>query len=282
MKLQPINDKTIILKSPSELRVMREAGLVVARTTRELIAAMKPGMTTRELDAIAQASFKRQNAVSTAYKYPPGGPNPFPGRVCISVNEQIVHGIPGPLRIQNGDLVKFDVAAQHKGYVGDTTLSATVGGKPTEEQQRLMAIAYGGLMAGIQQARPGRRLSDIGHAIQEFVESKGLEVVQEFVGHGVGRSMHEAPQVSHWGQGGKGPVLRPGMVMAIEPQVNLGSRHIRMLSDGWTAVTVDGSLSAHYEHTVAITTGDPWVLTEPDPADVSEEELAIRQLAARL
>jgi methionyl aminopeptidase len=282
MKLQPIADKAIILKSPSELRVMREAGLVVARTTRELIAAMKPGMTTRELDAIAQASFKRQNAVSTAYKYPPGGPNPFPGRVCISVNEQIVHGIPGPLRIQDGELVKFDVAAQHKGYVGDTTLSATVGGKPTREQQRLMAIAYGGLMAGIQQARPGRRLSDIGHAIQEFVESKGLEVVQEFVGHGVGSTMHEPPQVSHWGQGGRGPVLRPGMVMAIEPQVNLGSRTIRMLSDGWTAVTVDGSLSAHYEHTVAVTNGDPWILTEPDPADLSEEELLIRRLAAEI
>lgn len=283
MKLtKPMNDRTIILKSPAELRIMREAGLVVARTVRELIAAMKPGMTTRELDAIAQASFKRQNAVSTAYKYPPGGPNPFPGRVCISVNEQIVHGIPGPLRIQAGDLVKFDVAAQHKGYVGDTTLSATVGGKPTEDQQRLMAIAYGGLMAGIQQARPGRRLSDIGHAIQEFVESKGLEVVQEFVGHGVGRSMHEAPQVSHWGQGGKGPVLRPGMVMAIEPQINLGSRTIRMLADGWTAVTADGSLSAHYEHTVAVTADEPLILTEPDPADLSEEERLIRRLAAEI
>jgi methionyl aminopeptidase len=282
MKMQPIADKNIILKSPSELRIMREAGLVVARTVRELIAAMKPGMTTRELDIIALASFKRQNAVSTAYKYPPGGPNPFPGRVCISVNEQIVHGIPGPLRIQDGDLVKFDVAAQHKGYVGDTTLSATVGGKPTEDQQRLMAITYGGLMAGIQQARPGRRLSDIGHAIQEFVESKGLEVVQEFVGHGVGRSMHEPPQVSHWGQGGKGPVLRPGMVMAIEPQVNLGRRTIRMLADGWTAVTTDGSLSAHYEHTVAVTNGDPLILTEPDPSDLSEEELLIRRLATEI
>jgi methionyl aminopeptidase len=282
MKLQPIADKNIILKSPSELRIMREAGLVVARTTRELIAAMKPGMNTKELDNIALASFKRQNATSTAYGYPPGGENPFPGRICVSVNNQVVHGIPGPLRIQDGDLVKFDVAAQHKGYVGDTTLSATVGGKPTEDQQRLMAITYGGLMAGIQQARPGRRLSDIGHAIQEFVESKGLQVVQEFVGHGVGRSMHEPPQVSHWGQGGRGPVLRPGMVMAIEPQVNLGRRTIRMLSDGWTAVTTDGSLSAHYEHTVAVTNGDPLILTEPDPADLSEEELLIRRLATEI
>jgi methionyl aminopeptidase len=244
---------------------------------------MKPGITTKDLDDIALASFNRQKAVSTAYKYPPGGQNPFPGRVCISVNNEIVHGIPKKkMRIEDGDLVKFDVAAQHKGYVGDTTLSATVGGKPTEDQQRLMAITYGGLMAGIQQARPGRRLSDIGHAIQEFVESKGLEVVQEFVGHGVGRSMHEPPQVSHWGQGGRGPVLRPGMVMAIEPQVNLGRRTIRMLSDGWTAVTTDGSLSAHYEHTVAVTNGDPLILTEPDPADLSEEELLIRRLATEI
>jgi methionyl aminopeptidase len=277
MNLQPIADKTIILKSPSELRVMRESGLVVARTAREVAAAMKPGMTTRELDQIAARSFKRQSAKSTALGY-----HGYPGQICISVNDQIVHGIPGPLKIQDGDLVKFDVAAQHKGYVGDTTLSATVGGKPNADQQRIMAVVYAGLMAGIQQARPGRRLSDIGHAIQEVVERHGLEVVQEFVGHGVGRSMHEPPQVSHYGQGGKGPVLRPGMVIAIEPQVNLGSRKVRMLPDGWTAVTVDGSLSAHYEHTVAVTTGDPWVLTEPDPADVSEEEYLIRRLAAAL
>jgi methionyl aminopeptidase len=277
MKLQPIADKNIILKSPSELRIMREAGLVVARTTREVIAAMRPGMTTKELDQIALRSFKRQNAKSTAFGY-----HGFPGQICISVNDQIVHGIPGPLRINDGDLVKFDVAAQHKGYVGDTTLSATVGGKPNADQQRIMAIVYGGLMAGIEQARPGRKLSDIGHAIQQFVEARGLQVVQEFVGHGVGRSMHEPPQVSHWGAGGRGPALRPGMVIAIEPQVNLGSRAVHMLADGWTAVTVDGSLSAHYEHTVAITTGDPWVLTEPDPSELSDEELLIRRLATEI
>jgi methionyl aminopeptidase len=277
MKLKPIAEKTIILKSPSELKIMREAGLVVARTVREVVAAMKPGTTTKELDEVAGRSFKRQGATSTALGY-----HGFPGEICISVNNQIVHGIPGPLRIQRGDLVKFDVAAQYRGYCGDTTLSATVGGKPTPEQQRIMAVVYGGLMAGIEQARAGRRLSDIGHAIQRFVERHGLQVVEEFVGHGVGRSMHEPPQVHHYGQPGKGPVLRPGMVIAIEPQVNLGSRLVNMLSDGWTAVTVDGSLSAHYEHTVAITNGDPWVLTEPDPADVSEEERTIRRLAAEL
>jgi methionyl aminopeptidase len=182
----------------------------------------------------------------------------------VSVNSQVVHGIPGPLRIHEGDLVKFDVAAQYRGYVGDTTLSAVVGGKPTPEQQRLMDITYDGLMAGIEAAQVGNRLSDIGAAIQAYVERQGLQVVKEFVGHGVGRSMHEAPQVSHLGPGGRGPLLRPGMVVAIEPQVNLGSPAVMMLPDGWTAVTMDGSLSAHYEHTVAITADGPWILTDPE------------------
>jgi methionyl aminopeptidase len=240
-------------------------------------------MSTKDLDDIALASFTRQQAVSTAYKYPPGGKNPFPGRICISLNTEIVHGIPKKnVRINDGDLVKFDVAAQHKGYVGDTTLSATVGGKPTPEQQRIMAVAYGGLMAGVDAARAGNRLSDIGHAIQTYVESKGLQVVQEFVGHGVGRSMHEAPQVSHWGAPKRGPVLRPGMVIAIEPQVNLGSREVVMLSDGWTAITQDGSLSAHYEHTVAVTPDGPWILTEPEEHMISDEERLIRRLAAEI
>ena len=283
MRLSTNTDQNIILKSPAELRIMREAGLVVARTVRELVAAMKPGMSTKDLDDIALASFSRQNAVSTAYKYPPGGPNPFPGRVCVSVNDEIVHGIPKKrMRINDGDLVKFDVAAQHRGYVGDTTLSATVGGKPTQDQAYVMAVAYGGLMAGIKAARIGNRLSDIGHAIQTFVESKGLLVVQEFVGHGVGRSMHEPPQVSHYGIPGKGPVLRAGMVLAIEPQVNLGGREVQMLSDGWTAVTRDGSLSAHYEHTVAITSDGPWILTEPEEGMVSHEERLIQRLAAEI
>jgi methionyl aminopeptidase len=283
MRLSSRTDQTIILKSPAELRIMREAGLVVARTVRELVAALRPGISTKDLDDVALASFTRQQAISTAYGYPPGGPNPFPGRVCISVNDEIVHGIPKKrVRINDGDLVKFDVAAQHKGYVGDTTLSATVGGKPTEEQQFVMAVAYGGLMAGVKAARVGNRLSDIGHAIQQFVESKGLWVVKEFVGHGVGRSMHEPPQVSHVGVPGRGPVLRPGMVLAIEPQVNLGGREVKMLSDGWTAVTQDGSLSAHYEHTVAVTPDGPWILTEPEASMVSDEERLIWRLSAEI
>jgi methionyl aminopeptidase len=257
MKLKPIADHTIVLKSPRELEIMREAGRVVARTVREVIAAMRPGMTTRELDLVAARSFRRQGATSTALGY-----FGFPGHICVSVNSQVVHGIPGSLRIKEGDLVKLDVAASYRGYVGDTTLTAVVGGRPTPAQARLMRVTEEALLAGIEQARPGHRLSDIGHAIQTHVERNGLSVVREFVGHGVGRSMHEPPQVAHWGPPGKGPVLKPGMVIAIEPQVNLGGPEVQMLEDGWTAVTLDGSVSAHYEHTVAITDDGPWILTE--------------------
>ena len=258
MKLKPVPDHVITLKSPRELKIMRESGRVVARTVREVIAAMKPGMTTRDLDLVAAKSFRRQGARSTALGY-----FGFPGHICVSVNSQVVHGIPGPLKIKEGDLVKLDVAASYNGYVGDTTLSAVVGGRPTPEQEKLMRVTRDALMAGIAQARPGNRLSDIGHAIQSHVEANGLSVVREFVGHGVGRSMHEPPQVSHWGPPGKGPVLKPGMVIAIEPQVNLGRPDVQMLEDGWTAITLDGSLSAHYEHTVAVTENGPWILTEP-------------------
>jgi methionyl aminopeptidase len=258
MNLKPVADQTITLKSPSELKIMREAGRVVALTVREIIHQMKPGMSTRDLDMIAAKCFRKFGAKSTALGY-----FGFPGHICVSVNHQVVHGIPGPLKVKEGDLVKFDVAARYTGYVGDTTLAAVVGGKPNPEQERLMRVTREALMAGVEAARPGNRLSDIGHAIQSHVERNGLQVVREFVGHGVGRSMHEAPQVSHWGPPGKGPVLRPGMVLAIEPQVNLGSRAVTMLEDGWTAVTTDGSLSCHFEHTVAITPEGPWVLTEP-------------------
>ena len=258
MKLKPVADNTITLKSPRELTMMRESGRLVAHAVREIIAQMKAGMSTRDLDMIAARYYRKHGAKSTALGY-----FGFPGHICVSVNEQVVHGIPGPLKIRDGDLVKFDLAATYKGYVGDTTLAAVVGVPPTPDQERLMRITREGLMAGIEAAQAGNRLSDIGHAIQSSVERNGLEVVREFVGHGVGRTMHEAPQVSHWGAPGRGPVLKPGMVIAIEPQVNLGGRGVRMLADGWTAVTADGSLSCHYEHTVAITPDGPWILTEP-------------------
>src|SRR5919198_186588 len=225
MALKPVADNTIHLKSPHEIEIMREAGRIVARTVEELKRAAQPGVTTRDLDRVAAETFRKFGAKSTSLGY-----FEFPGHICVSVNDQVVHGIPGSRRLREGDLVKVDVAAMYR---------------------------------GIEQARPGQRLSNISHAIQTHVEANRLEVVREFVGHGVGRSMHEPPQVPHFGPPGHGPLLKPGMCLAIEPQVNLGGRGVRILEDGWTAVTLDGRWSAHFEHTVAITPKGPVILTLP-------------------
>jgi methionyl aminopeptidase len=214
-------------------------------------------MTTKDLDRVAAQMFKLHGARSTALGY-----HGYPGQICVSVNDEVVHGIPGSRRLKQGDLVKVDIAASYRGYVGDTTLCFGIGSLEPEIQ-RLAEVTEAALMLGIEQARPGGRLTDIGHAIQRHVEANGFEVVREFVGHGVGRSMHEAPQVPHWGQRGHGPLLKPGMCIAIEPQVNQGGRDVRMLDDGWTAVTLDGKWSAHFEHTVAITPDGPMILTLP-------------------
>ena len=258
MHLKPTADNTIVLKSPRELLIMREAGKVVAETIQALETQAEAGMTTRDLDQIAARMFKQVGAESTALGY-----FGYPGHICVSVNDEVVHGIPGPRKLKRGDLVKVDVAARYHGYVGDSTHCFAIGGLDTLSQRarELVQVTEDALFCGIGQARPGNRLSDIGAAIEEHVQKHGMSVVRDFVGHGVGRNMHEAPQVQHHGPAGRGPVLRPGMVLAIEPQVNLGSPAVRMLEDGWTAVTVDGNLSAHFEHTVAITADGPEVLT---------------------
>ena len=257
MALKPVADNTIHLKSPREVEIMREAGRVVALTVQELKRTAEPGMTTKDLDRIAARVFQKHGARSTALGY-----FGFPGHICVSVNEQVVHGIPGGRRLKEGDLVKVDVAASYRGYVGDTTISFGVG-KLRPEVERLVEVTEAALHKGIEQAVAGHRLSDISHAIQQHVEANGLEVVREFVGHGVGRSMHEPPQVPHFGSPGRGPTLKPGMCLAIEPQVNMGGRGVKILEDGWTAVTLDGSWSAHFEHTVAITPKGPVILTLP-------------------
>jgi methionyl aminopeptidase len=257
MALKPVSDNTIHLKSPHEIEIMREAGRIVALTAIEVKRCAEPGMTTKDLDRVCAQMFKKYGAKSTAFGY-----HGYPGQVCVSVNDEVVHGIPGPRRLNHGDLVKVDIAASYRGYVGDTTICFGLG-SIEPEIQRLMDVTEAALQLGIQQARPGNRLTDIGHAIQKHVEANGFEVVREFVGHGVGRSMHEAPQVPHWGQRGHGPLLKPGMCIAIEPQVNQGGREVRMLDDGWTAVTLDGKWSAHFEHTVAITPNGPRILTVP-------------------
>jgi methionyl aminopeptidase len=261
MHLKPTADNTIVLKSPREIAIMREAGKVVAAVTRALEARAEPGMTTRDLDEIAAEMFKAAGAESTALGY-----FGYPGHICVSVNDEVVHGIPGPRKLRRGDLVKCDVAARLNGYVADTTHCFAIGGLDvlSPRARELVTVTRQALLCGIEQARAGNRLSDIGAAIEAHVVKHGMSVVRDFVGHGVGRNMHEAPQVHHHGPAGRGPVLRPGMCLAIEPQVNLGSPEVRMLDDGWTAVTVDGSLSAHFEHTVAITADGPEVLTRDE------------------
>lgn len=234
---------------------MREAGRIVAITVEELRRAARPGITTKELDRVAEKSFKRFGAESTAFGY-----FGFPGHICVSVNDEVVHGIPGPRKLKEGDIVKVDVAARYRGYVADTAVTFPIGRIPPRVQE-LLDTTLNGLMAGIAQAREGNRLTDISHAIQQYVESRGFSVVRDFVGHGVGRNMHEPPQVPHWGPPHRGPILKRGMVLAIEPQVNAGAPWVRIMEDGWTAVTQDGSLSAHFEHTVAITKDGPEILT---------------------
>ncbi len=270
MHLKPTADNTIVLKSPREIAIMRDAGKIVAAVTAELERRAEPGMTTRDLDQIAAQMFQAAGAESTALGY-----FGYPGHICVSVNDEVVHGIPGPRKIKRGDLLKCDVAARYRGYVADTTHCFAVGGMAAlpERVQELVQVTQEALFYGIQQAKPGNRLSDIGAAIESHVNDHGMSVVRDFVGHGVGRNMHEAPQVHHHGPPGRGPVLRPGMCLAIEPQVNLGSPAVRMLDDGWTAVTLDGSLSAHFEHTVAITADGPLVLTLADEEVVGDSGL---------
>src|SRR5205807_8219390 len=232
MHLKPNADNTIVLKSPRELVIMREAGQVVADTIRILEAEAEVGMTTRELDEIAARKFKQVGAESTALGY-----FGYPGHICVSVNDEVVHGIPGPRKLKRGDLVKVDVAARYRGYVGDSTHCFAIGGLDTlaPRARELVQVTQEALFQGISQARAGNRLSDIGAAIEEHVRKHGMSVVRDFVGHGVGRNMHEAPQVQHHGPPGRGPVLRPGMCLANAPHVNRGPRDSRMHQDGWTA-----------------------------------------------
>jgi len=257
MALKPVTDNTIHLKSPHEVEIMREAGRIVARAVEELERAAQPGVTTKDLDRVAASTFAQYGATSTSLGY-----FGFPGHICVSVNEQVVHGIPGPRRLREGDLVKVDVAAMHRGYVADTAVSIGVG-RVRPEVERLMEVTRAAMHKGIEQALAGQRIGRISNAIQRHVEANRLQVVREFVGHGVGRSMHEPPQVPHFGPPDQGPILRPGMCLAIEPQVNLGGRGVKILEDGWTAVTLDGRWSAHFEHTVAVTPIGPVILTLP-------------------
>jgi len=235
---------------------MREAGRLVGEVLTELAAAVAPGVSTADLDALAEKRI-RQAGATPAFK----GYHGYPATICASVNEEVIHGIPSGRRVLNeGDVISIDVGASMNGYYGDSAVTLPVG-KISEEAATLLRVTEESLHKAIEVARPGNRVSDIGHAVQKHVEAYGFAVVREFVGHGIGQKMHEEPQVPNYGQPGHGPRLAEGMVLAIEPMVNAGSPAVKVLADGWTAVTRDGSLSAHFEHTVAVTAREPWILT---------------------
>lgn len=245
----------IVCKSAAELEIMREAGRVVAVTLREVGAAVRPGVTTGELDGIADAVIRDAGA-TPAFK----GYRGFPASICTSRNSEVVHGIPGPTRLVEGDILSVDVGAMVDGYFGDAARTFPVG-TVADEAASLLDGTRRALEAGISRCIPGMRLYDIGSAVQRVAEGAGFSVVREYVGHGIGREMHEEPNVPNYGRAGQGPTLKAGMVFAIEPMVNVGGQDVRSLPDGWTVVTTDGSLSAHFEHTVAVTEEGPWVLT---------------------
>ena len=245
----------IIIKSDDELALMREAGRVVGEVLDRLAAEVGPGLIVKELDKMVKNEFERRNVVPTFLGY-----LGYPAHVCVSVNDEIVHGIPGNRALQEGDIVSIDLGATYRGFVGDSAVTVPVG-KVSSEAQRLIDVTYQALREGIRAARPGARLGAISHAVQTYAESFGFSVVREYVGHGVGRDMHEDPQVPNFGPADRGPVLRKGMAIAIEPMVNAGDWRTKKHDDQWTVSTLDGSLSAHFEHTIAITDGEAEVLT---------------------
>ena len=245
----------ITIKSPQELVSMRRAGKIVGDVIDLLKAAVAPGMTTKDLDKIAYKEITRQGAKPTFMGY-----HGFPASICTSVNEEIVHGIPSKRVLQNGDIVKVDVGATIEGFIGDAAVSLPVG-EVTPEVTTLLDDTRISLEEGIRAAQPGGRVGDIGAAVQAYGESRGYGVVREFVGHGVGRFLHEDPQVPNYGQAGMGPLLRVGMCIAIEPMLNLGDWRTKILDDEWTVITADGKLSAHFEHSIAITENGPEILT---------------------
>jgi methionyl aminopeptidase len=255
----------IVCKSPAEIERMRAANALVAEVLAELATMVAPGVTTLDLDAAAE-TLVRAGGAEPAFK----GYRGYPSTLCASVNEQVVHGIPSKRALVEGDIISLDMGVKLNGFYGDSAVTVPVG-RVSEQAETLLRVTRESLEKGIAQVRLGGRISDIGHAIQLHVEAHGLSVVREFVGHGIGSSLHEEPQIANYGEPGRGPRLAEGMTLAIEPMVNVGRPAVKVLSDGWTAVTKDGSLSAHFEHTVAVTKDGPLVLTRhgvpaPTPA----------------
>ena len=246
----------IVCRSVAELERMRTAGRLVGEVLTQVTARVAPGVSTAELDEVSEALITGAGAIP-AFK----GYHGYPATICASINDEVIHGIPSGRRVlTEGDVISIDVGASVDGYFGDSAITLPVG-RVSEEAATLLRVTEESLYRAIECVRPGGRVSDIGHAVQQHVESYGFSVVREFVGHGIGQKMHEDPQVPNYGEPGRGPRLAEGMVLAIEPMVNAGKPTVKVLADGWTAVTRDRSLSAHFEHTVAVTADGPWILT---------------------
>lgn len=247
----------IQLKTPDEIEKMRVAGRLTAQVLKQLCDSVRPGVTTAEIDELARELIAQAGGIPVFLNY-----HGYPAAACISVNDEVIHGIPGERIIQNGDIVSIDVGVKYDGFVGDTAYTVAVGEIPPRTRELLDATREA-LEAGIRQVRPGAHLSDISHAVETRAKASKCGVVRDFVGHGVGREMHEDPPVPNYGRPGRGPLLKPGMTFAIEPMINLGSPEVEILDDGWTVVTRDGQPSAHFEHTVAVLEDGVDILTLP-------------------
>lgn len=246
---------SIELKRPEQIERIRDAGRIVAETLELMRQAVRPGITTQELDEIAERNIRRHGAQPSFKRY-----RGFPATICVAVNDVVVHGIPGPLELREGDIVSIDIGARYRGFHGDACITVPVG-RVSAEAQRLLEVCEESLGVGIAAAQPGNHLTDISNAIQRFVESQGFSVVRDLYGHGIGRSLHEEPMLPHYGPAGHGPVLKPGLVLTIEPMIAAGKPATRTLADEWTVVTRDGSLAAQFEHTIAVTEEGPEILT---------------------
>ncbi|TVP95049.1 MAG: type I methionyl aminopeptidase [Acholeplasmatales bacterium] len=246
----------ITIKSAREVELMREAGRIVALAHQAVRTHIRPGLTTADIDNVVERVIRDHGAEPSFKGY--GG---FPASACTSVNEEVIHGIPSPKRkLKRGDILKVDIGAMYKGYHGDSAWTYAVG-KISKEAEQLLLVTEAALYEGLSFARSGQHLSDISHAIQQYAEAHGYSVVREFVGHGIGKQLHEDPQVPNYGLPSRGPILKPGMTLAVEPMINIGAKSVKVLADQWTAVTTDGSLSAHFEHTILITEDACMLLT---------------------
>jgi methionyl aminopeptidase len=253
-------ERNIVIKSPQEIAIMREAGRINAKALAAVRQLVRPGVTTAELDAAAEEVIRKHGGTSTFKGYP--GPYPYPATICVSINEQLVHGIPGKRKLQAGEIISVDCGTTFEGFVGDSAITVGVG-DISPEAQRLIEVTEQSLDEGIRKMCAGNHVGDVSAAIQKYAESYGYHVPREYTGHGVGRQMHEGPQVPNFGIAGRGPLLRPGMTIALEPMVMVGTHRTRVLPDQWTVISADSSLTAHFEHSVAVTENEPLILTVP-------------------